>query len=236
MTLKYPLSIMAHCVPKNAINMFSIPKHIYFELGAFIISLFCYQKIRDKPLLWFIPFLLFIVLVELSGLYITREIGVSNTRLFNFTIPVEHFFYTYIFYKNFKTPLFRKIAQSLLVFIPLFALFNMIFIQGFILLNTNILLVGSCIMILLCCFYFVDLFKRDEEILLVREPLFWITTGLLVFNMGELSYNLFMDYILKNRFDSKALLFLSIISLLIYVLYTFISIGLLCIKKPYRRM
>jgi hypothetical protein len=66
--------------------------------------------------------------------------------------------------------------------------------------------------------------------------MFWITTGLLVFNLGELSYNLFLDYILKNRHDSKALLFLSIISVLIYVLYTFISIGLLCIKKRSRMM
>jgi quinol-cytochrome oxidoreductase complex cytochrome b subunit len=127
-------------------------------------------------------------------------------------------------------------ARGLLFFIPLYALFNMTFIQGFTDLNTNILLVGSCIMILLCCLYFVDLFRRDEEIMLLREPLFWVTTGLLVFNMGELSYNLFLDYILKNRHDAKALLFISIISLLIYVLYTFISIGLLCIKKPFRRM
>jgi hypothetical protein len=176
------------------------------------------------------------VFVELTGLYIRGVMGIPNTRLFNFTIPVEHFFYTYIFYKNFKTAAFRNIAGGFLVFIPLFALFNMTFIQGFSNLNTNILLAGSCIMILLCCLYFVDLFRRDEEIVLVREPMFWITTGLLVFNMGELSYNLFMDYILKNRHDAKALLFLSIISVLIYVLYTIISIGLLCIKKPYRMM
>ena len=215
--------------------MFPLPKHMYFEIGAFFISLLCYQKIRNKPLQWFIPFLFFIVLVELSGNYITKVLGIPNPRLFNFTIPVEHFFYTYIFYKNFKTPLFRKFAGSLLVFIPLFALFNMTFIQGFTNLNTNILLVGSCIMIALCCLYFVDLFKRDEEILLVREPLFWITTGLLVFNLGELSYNLFLDYILKNRHDAGAVLFLSIISVLIYVLYTFISIGLLCLKTHHSR-
>jgi hypothetical protein len=208
---------------------------MYFEIGAFLVSLVCYKKIRNKPLQWFIPFLFFIVLVEFSGYYI-RQMGIPNTRLFNFTIPLEHMFYTYIFYKIFQTQLFKTIAKGLLVFIPVFALSNMAFIQGFIVLNTNILLTGSCLMILLSCLYFVDLFRREKELILIREPMFWITTGLLVFNMGELSYNLFLPYIIKNQHDANAILFLSIISVLIYVLYTFISIGLLCIKTPYRKM
>lgn len=215
--------------------MLPIPVNIYFEIAAFVISLFCYSRIRDKPLKWFVPFLLFIGLVELTGRYIRKELHLPNSWLYNISIPVEYLFYTYLFYQHYHDPFLKRTAKVFLAAIPIAAILNILFIQGFFNLDTNILITGSCIMILLSCAYLIDLFKREEEIDLLREPMFWITTGVLFFNLGELSYNMFFDYIIRHKHDQRAVIFTSINSKVIYVLYTFISIALLCTKKRSRK-
>lgn len=208
--------------------MFPLTLDTYFEIAALLVSILCYSSIRDKSFKWFIPFLFMIVLVELAGRYIRTQMMLTNSWLYNISIPVEYFFYTYLFYKNYQLPVLKKMAKGLLFIIPVASAFNTIFIQGFWNFDTNILMAGSCIMIFLCCCYLVDLLKREEEVILLREPMFWITTGLLFFNLGELSYNMFFQYIITHKQDQKAVLFTAINSKLIYVLYTFISIALVC--------
>jgi len=219
--------------------MFPLPLNIWFEIVSFIVSILCLTSIRDKPLRWFIPFLFLIVVVELTGRYLRTEMHLVNSWLYNIFIPVEYLFYTYIFYSHFKELFLKVTAKALLIIIPIASLLNIILIQGFYNFNTNIIIAGNCIMIFLSCAYFIDLFKREEEITLLNEPMFWISIGILLFNVGELSYTLFFDYILKNRQDAKSIVFTTINSKLIYVLYTCISIGLLCTKtqltKTYRR-
>lgn len=212
-----------------------LPLPLWFESLTLIISIFSYNKIKDKPYKWFIPFLVFMVIIELMGWYMKNVAVVSNSWLYNISIPVEYIFYSFLFYKSYQSRLFKKIAGILFYAIPVGSLFNIVFIQGFFAFNTNILLVGCCVMIFLCCLFFADLFKRENEFVLLREPMFWITTGLLFFNLGELSYNLFFDYLLVHKQDPKAILFTSINSILVYVLYTFISIALICVKS-YRRI
>ena len=211
--------------------MFPIPVNIYFIIFSFLVSLFCYPSIKHRALAWFIPFLLLMISVELTGRYIRTGLHLANSWLYNIFIPVEYLFYTYLFYRYFEDKVFKKIAKTIMVLIPVAAVINIVFIQGFYSFNTNTLLAGNCIMICFCLLFFTDLFKREEEMVLLTSPMFWITTGVLLFNLGELSYNLFFDYILKNRHDPKAMVFTAINGKLVYVLYTMISIGLLCTKK-----
>jgi len=219
--------------------MLPLPLNIWFEIAAFLISLLCYQTIKDKPLRWFIPFLLLIVIVELTGRYLMKEMHVVNSWLYNIFIPIEYFFYTYLFYCYINDTGQKKIIRILLMLIFPAAAINILFIQGFYNFNTNILIAGNCLMILLSCLFFVDLLRRDEQTQLLKLPMFWITVGVLLFNIGELSYTLSFNYILKNRHDAKAIVFTAINSKLIYVLYTCISIGLLCTKyqaKTYQKI
>ncbi|MEO7264749.1 MAG: hypothetical protein ABIW38_07540 [Ferruginibacter sp.] len=211
--------------------MFPLPLNIWVEVAAFIISLLCIKALRNKPLQWFIPFLLLVVIVEITGRFLRKEMHVPNSWLYNMFIPVEYFFNTYLFYAYFENIVLKKTAKIILILIPVAALVNMTFVQGFYNFNTNILFAGNCLMIILSCAFFIDLFKREEELVLWREPMFWIATGILLFNLGELSYTLFFDYILKHKQDPRAILFSTINGNLIYLFYTLISIGLLCTRR-----
>jgi len=210
--------------------MLPIPLNILVEIIAFIVSVFCYTAIKNKPMIWFIPFLLFIVIIEHTGMYIQEELHKVNSWLYNISIPVEFFFYSYLFKSYFRDKRFKKIAMACQWFIPVFAIGNAVFSQGFYNFNTHTLVAGNVVMIMLCCLYFVDLFKKEEETVLRKDPMFWISTGLLFFNLGELPYTIFMDYLIAHRHDQRAMLFISLNSNLIYILYAAISIGLLCTR------
>jgi hypothetical protein len=216
--------------------MFSLPLDIYFEIVALIVGVLCFSSIRNKPLKWFIPYLLFIVIIELVG----NSHRVKNSWLYIFSIPVEYFFYSFMFFSYYHNKYFKKIAKYLLFIIPLAAIINIVILNGVFDIDRNklvagILKAGSSIIIILCCMYFIDLFKREEEINLMCHPVFWLSTGLFFFNLGELPYNLFFDYIVQHRYDQNGKLFITIHQILNYVLYTFVSIAILCSKKRYQK-
>ncbi len=212
-----------------------IPLHIGFEIGAFLVSLLCYRTIKDSPLGWFIPFLFGLVCLELVTNHMAFVLKMHTVQVYNFSMPIEYSFYAYLFYKFLQGTMIKKVALGLLIFTILFSAINLAFVQGFRLFNTVNQMLGCSVVLFLSCSFFVDLFRREEEISLLREPMFWIATGVLFFNLGELSTILFWQYTYQNPNPVYPAFLHMINKTLIYVLYTFISIGLLCTKKPYRQ-
>jgi hypothetical protein len=211
--------------------MFPLPLFYYFEIGALVTSVVFLYKFNNKPLRWFIPFLLLMVCIELTGRYIRKDLGLVNTWLYNISIPIEYLFYGFIIGSLCQTKMYSKLIFSLCIVYTIFVLVNCIFIQGYINLATYNLKVGSLIMILFSSIGFIDLFKNDNHSSLLKSPLFWICTGILFFNTGEFLYFFFFDVMLKNHWDKTASVFASINNKLIYVLYTSISIAIICSKK-----
>ncbi len=212
-----------------------IPLHIGFEIGAFLVSMFCYRTIKDTPLKWFIPFLFALVCLELVTNHMAFVLKMHTLQVYNVSMPIEYSFYAFLFYKYLQGPMIKKIALGLLIFTLSFSAVNLAFIQGFKDFNTTNQILGCTVVLFLSCSFFVDLFRREEEISLLKEPMFWISTGVLFFNLGELSTILFWQYTYQNPNPVYPAFLHMITKTLIYVLYTFISIGLLCTKKPYRQ-
>jgi hypothetical protein len=85
----------------------------------------------------------------------------------------------------------------------------------------------------LSCMYFVELQTTNLQVNLIIEPMFWLTTGVFLFNTGEFFYTLFSDYLTRNHLDLTRQIFVSINNKLIWVLYSCITISILCTgKKP----
>jgi hypothetical protein len=210
--------------------MFPLPIHIYFEIAAFLTSVICWGKIRSGKFRWFLPFLFLMLVVELTGLYLRKELGFeTNGYLFNFSVPIEYLFYSWLFLKTYQTESFRKIAK---VFIYAFMLFCLIifFLRGIYWFNAIILLIGNIAAILFSCLYFYELLIIEERINLVKEPMFWIATGVLLFNLGEFLYSAFYELLRQQGWDNGTKLFKAINNNLVLVLYLCIIIGLLCVR------
>lgn len=211
--------------------MFPLAPFIYFEIGAFLISVLFLYKFDHKPMRWFIPFLFVMVSAELTGSYFRRELKQPNTWLYNISIPVEYLFYGFIIGSLCLTVSYKKFIFYSSVIFGTWTLINLFFVQGFMQLNTSTLKIGSSLMIIYSCTGLLDLFKNDNHQSLLKNPLFWICTGLLFFNTGEFLYLFFLDIFIQNDWDRAAKVFASINNKLIYVLYTCISIAIVCSKK-----
>ena len=210
--------------------MLPLPIHIYFEIAALLTSIILWYKLRHSSLFWLLPYLAFIVGIELTGRYIRTELRQPNAWLYNISVPIEFLFYGFIFYLHYNRYSFIQLAKFFLILFAVFALCNILFIQGFQSFNTNILKVGSFSMIILACLYFTELLSRNERVNLLREPMFWLTTGVFLFNTGEFFYSLFSDYLIKSHLDKPRKIFSSINNKLIWVLYTCIAISIICTK------
>jgi len=211
--------------------MFPLPPYCYFEIAALIASVVFLYKFDNKPLRWFIPFLLLMVSVDFTGLYIRKELKHVNTWLFNFSIPIEYLFYGFMIGSLCITKSYKKLIFGCTILFAVWAVVNLVFLQGFTNLDTNTLKAGGICMIIFSGLGFVDLFKNDSHVSLVKNSLFWLCTGVLFFNTGEFLYFFFFDVFLHNGWDKTAKVFASINNKLIYVLYSCIIIAIVCSRK-----
>ncbi len=204
----------------------------YFELAAFIISVLCYPGLRGTPLRTFPLFLFFIVVVELAGNYISAVLRHGNAWLYNISTTLEFVFYAYIFRLQLKDPAFKKAASRFMIFYPMLVLLNLLFIQGFLRFHSYTMVVGSILIIIFCCFYFYELLQNPREGDLLRDPMFWISTGVLFFYLGDLSYNLLFNLLQEYAAHTGGKLFQSINNNLILMLYSCFIIAFLCRRNP----
>ncbi|HEX2683698.1 MAG TPA: hypothetical protein VHL77_07190 [Ferruginibacter sp.] len=216
--------------------MFPLPPFYYFEIGALLISLAFLYRFDTHPLRWFIPYLTLMVCIEFTARYYRKVLHEPNTWLYNISIPVEYLFYGFMIGSLCLTRSFRKTILYASFIFAVFTIINLLFIQGFTDLNTNTLKAGSSLMIIFSAIGLIDLFTNDNHSSLIKNPLFWICTGVLFFNTGEFLYLFFFDIFLKNKWDETAKLFASINNKLIYILYTCISIAIICSKRSGKKV
>lgn len=213
----------------------SMPSFFWFEVASLLAALICFPALRKSFLKWFVPFLFFIVCVEIAGRYLPRVLHRPNAWLFNFSVPVEYLFYSYIYYCAFVTPGFRLVARMAGFFYFLFCTLVLIN-YGIAVFRNQLLMTGNLIGIFYSCIYFFEILKKEQVVDLLKEPMFWITCGVFLFNLGELTYTLFRPVLTANRWDVTLSIFKAINNKLIFWLYGCITIGLLCSRlATYRK-
>ena len=206
--------------------MLPLPFFIYVELAAFIISLLTYNSLKGTAFRPFPFFLLFIVTVELTGTYIAKVLHRQNAWLLNISTTLEFIFYAYIFSRTLRNPAYKKMTLGFIAFFPVLVILNMAFIQGFTEFHSYTNALGSVLMIIFCSLFFYELLLNPLEGELHKVPMFWVSTGILFFYLGDLSFNLL--YNLEKSEAMGRVLFKSINNNLILILYSCFIIAFLC--------
>ncbi|HEV7780223.1 MAG TPA: hypothetical protein VGO58_03105 [Chitinophagaceae bacterium] len=175
--------------------------------------------------------------VELTGRYVKKELGEHgiNQSIYNISIPLEYLFYAFVFRIHYENKVYKQASAIFITIFPVFVLVNILFIQGFGGYNSNIVKIGTLSMVLLACFYFLDLLRMEGDVKLLQIPMFWIATGVLLFNAGEFLFSIALDYLFDKFPKETFKVFGSIIFKLICVLYTCISISVLCSGKKLQK-
>lgn len=204
----------------------NVPVYLYFELICLLASLTLYLR-RQIPLyLKLFPVLLAITLtVEIIG-WLRSKNGEDATMLFYLFSVFEFVFYFFILYHIIRTRKARRVVIYLMAIYPVVALFNIYFVQVNAIPSISYSL-GCLLVVGICIYYFYELFHLPTSVNLIREPAFWVCTGLLFYYIC--SFPLFGLSSLLLTASSIILQNISTILMMMNaLLYTLFTVGFLC--------
>jgi hypothetical protein len=204
----------------------NIPGYLYFELFSLLASLTLFFR-REIPLYLklFTPFLVITLIVEIIGWKVNERQENSSFLIYPFSV-LEFGFYLYTLYNVIRTPGIKKVVLYALFIYPVLALTNIYFIQVNAFPSVTYSL-GCLLIVGVCIYYFYELFHLPSSVNLVREPAFWICTGLLFYYIC--SFPLFGLYQLLYSASNIILQNIStILTVMNALLYTLFTVGFLC--------
>lgn len=191
-----------------------------------LIGLYNFKKL--PPYLKYFSILLVCTLsVESIGYFLIK----NNTWMFNIFTVMEFTFYLAIF----RYILVSKAQKrAILIFIVTFiiaSLVNLLYYQGLFKFNNYSYSYG-CMLVCICVMmYFTQLLHNSKPQPLTKIPMFWISTGLLVYYACNFFYMGLLHYIIGASMDLAKQLFM-IISVLNIIMYSLFSIGIICSTTP----
>jgi hypothetical protein len=213
---------------------------IYVSLSAIVLGYISSLKAfrLDMPMVqrYFSLFLLFVFLGELFGiawprtLYSLAGYPQSNQWFYNVFHFLSYLFYLWLFYRVLETDKLKKTIRTFAAVYILFALSNMIAVQGILILNTYTDLLACFIMVFLSLAYYYRLLHAPEIITLHRDFFFWVSTGLLIYHLGSMM-GLFLINVMNAISNESARNIHLIIQLSAALMYINYSIAFLCLKK-----
>lgn len=203
----------------------------YIIIATIIVGLLFYQKITPRYIRLFIPFLALTLFVEIANSYNWLWFKGPNLWFFNIFTIIEFIFYFFIFYFSIKNHKIKKLVLFSIPFYVLAACINIFFIQGIFNFHTISYRIASVMIIIYCYLYFRQLLKMDISINILRDPMFWICTGLLFFYSGFFFYFSAFEYIAYTKSVYNLTLWKILSRSLNILLYSSFFIALICNLK-----
>ena len=206
-----------------------------FYYGLLVLSLITlllnYKKL-GKSYIWFIPLLSLAIITQASSDIINWELrqGEKKYFIFHFYQPVEYTLLALFYWQLFKASFIKKF---ILISIPAFIVFCIFYyssdIKSFLGPDFTNFTLQAILISLFVIYFFVELFKSQENVHLSSYPAFWINTGNLFFYSGCL-FVMGIHFYLHNRDSKLAENLLSINHYLNLLLYLSYIIGFSCRK------
>ena len=201
--------------------------YIWFILAGSILSALMYFK-KGMPLfLQALPvYLLVTFVVELIGQWMNNE-GRATVTLYNIFVTIEFIFYFWMLQYVIRNRSVKRILRNSLWLYPIVVILNKLFLQKGPQFHTLTVSLGCLLIVIAAITYFFELFQFEKPVDLIREPSFWICSGLLFYYAC-----IFPLYALINFFRSPSDLVIKIIDSILAImnifLYSSFIIAALC--------
>ena len=130
-------------------------------LISLLISIIFYKRLKPSWLRLFTWFLLFSMLISITGYFYSFYLKTGNHFIFNIYLVVQFLFYFGIFYKTFHTKKLKTFTLFVSVCFLIYLLISFIFLDEFHTFNSLAFTIGSVLTILFCLLYFGALFNAD---------------------------------------------------------------------------
>jgi hypothetical protein len=148
---------------------------------AFLASLSVYFFVGSPFYLrFFPPFLLTTLIVELTAGYIISK-GGHTLVLYNVFSIVNYCFYLFVLGEIVRSKRVKKLIWWSIGLLVLLSIINLLYVQKISSFNSMTFSLGALLIVSFCIYYFFELFQLPTAVNLLREPAFWISSGLLFF-------------------------------------------------------
>jgi hypothetical protein len=221
-------------------------KNYFTGLGLLISVLFTlyislkkrtrYPELKLLPI-YLISFILLIFIGYIYDTFLYANGKFKNYRrldiISNYTVTlIELLTFTYYFYFVIKTKKLKILIRTISIVSVTF--FSLQILQLFFFTDLldirplhNLYIAESIILLAICFFYFIELFKSPPVSKLTNTPSFWVSSGLMFYLFGTLPITIITDYVFFTDWLLYANLF-SIINLFYIILFLMIIRGYLC--------
>lgn len=168
------------------------------------------------------------LLTELVAYYIGVVHKKNSFYVFNSWNFVNSYFYLFFFLGIIKNSYKRNLIKILILVYTLISILDIVFFTDFLTksLNNNII-IASFILVITIVIYYSELLQNDIILNLKYSIFFWISIGVLFFNIGFIPVIVFAEYISYSGVFRYITIALNIIMNLCFI------IGFIVSKKQY---
>jgi hypothetical protein len=207
----------------EAILFYFIP---IFAGIAFLASLTIYLR---RPIALYLRLLSFYLLYDCINESYTNYLAyhIRNTILLSSLSTIFAFcFFLYLVRAVIRGPKAKRILLYCLLAFPLISVGNILLVQKPEVFQTMTYSLGCLLVVAACIYYFLELFRSRSYVNLLREPAFWICSGLLFYSACTFPVYGLINFIHFEFAVIRVILYiLDFINILLYLSFT---IAFLC--------
>jgi hypothetical protein len=203
---------------------------LVFEWIAFVFCLFVFHRRNDKSLRVLVIIMTVTVVVEGIASYYKRVLEKANHQFYNISVPLIILLFLWMFMRYYKREKHRNIIKASMVALVAFAFVNGFFLQGITRFCTYTYIAGALLLVLATAFYFLEMVQEPVMISLKKEPMFWLSTGVLILYLPKCILYAAFEYLAYHNeslisFGATFHLMNKILSL---IFFSFLSYASIC--------
>ena len=152
----------------------------------------------------------------------------NNLFIYHLLVPIQYIFHSFIFYYYIESNKIKKIILFSIPVVIVTAIFLTFSIQPIEKYNSYVIVITSFFTCAWILIYYRQLFIQLTIINIEKEPLFWISTGLLVYSLGNFFVEGLMKELIEHSMEMAKWYYYNVYMLLLSFLYIMFIIAFLC--------
>lgn len=170
-----------------------------------IASTFLFFIKLEKYYRFFFLYMLIVVITELSSFFIRKYYHHSNLLVYNVFVPLETVFFLWMFTKVIAANKTIKVIYTGMMLYLLFVFLNaFLFQRNIFQLHTYDLIIGNILISAAAIFYLQGSEYKKGNHSFLREPMFWVSIGLLLYALPmSIMYTSF-EYMAYKKIESTS--------------------------------
>ena len=173
-------------------------------------------------------FLIFYFVAEIYALQLAQK-KIENQWLYNRLGLIEYPVTILIFYSYNRNKILKTLILFLGVGLILFSILNYFYFQPDVnSLQTNVIVIGGCLVILLSIVYFAAIYSSDQIGKITDDPIFWFSSSVILGYVPMVPFYGMLNYLTDNYLDFTFIY-------LVYIMNTFFILSHICLFICYFR-